>query len=60
MAPQLLHSNVAMEAQNAVEELRLLHAEQASGSLTIQTAPGKGTRISVRIPWRQHSARRRA
>jgi len=35
-------------------------AEQAGGSLTIQTAPGKGTRISVRIPWRQSSARRRA
>lgn len=26
-------------------------AEQVGGSLAIQTAPGKGTQISVRIPW---------
>jgi signal transduction histidine kinase len=35
-------------------------AEQAGGSLTIRTAPGKGTRISVRIPWSLNGARRRA
>jgi two-component system NarL family sensor kinase len=35
-------------------------AEQVGGSLTIRTAPGKGTQISVRIPWVLNGARRRA
>ncbi|MBV8880053.1 MAG: GAF domain-containing sensor histidine kinase [Planctomycetaceae bacterium] len=34
-------------------------AEQVGGNLTIRTAPGKGARISVRIPWPQKGTRRR-
>ncbi|HLY10959.1 MAG TPA: GAF domain-containing protein [Planctomycetota bacterium] len=35
-------------------------AEQAGGTLTIRTAPGKGTHIAVEIPWSSNGTRRRS